>query len=126
MTWTRRRSSSRERSNPASIMPSMAAWIAASFMRMKSVSVLSRSKTIARITRGPSSAQLLAGAIEPGVDHAVDGRLDRGLLHAHEVGERVVQVEDDRSDHAREASGPWADGTHGRRARRGSAAGKRV
>src|SRR6185369_4804597 len=52
MAWTRRRSSSRERSNPASIMPSMAAWIAASFMRMKSVSVLSRSKTIARITRG--------------------------------------------------------------------------
>src|SRR6476646_2012180 len=40
-------------------MPSMAALTAASFMRMKSVSVLSRSKTIARITRvAPRSGSL--------------------------------------------------------------------
>src|SRR5437867_4045802 len=59
--------------------------------------------------RSPSpngaAAQLLPGPLEAGVDHAVDGGLDRGLLHAHEVGERVVEIEDDCSDHASLAPG---------------------
>src|SRR5262249_19067608 len=54
-----------------------------------------------------AAAQLFPGLVEAGIDHAVDGGLDRGLLHAHEVGERVVEIEDDRSDHARLSPGPW-------------------
>src|SRR3990172_9450567 len=49
MASMRVRTASRGRSSPASIMPSMAASIAAAFIFMKSVSVLSRSKTMARI-----------------------------------------------------------------------------
>src|SRR5215831_3714965 len=49
MASIRARTASRGSSRPASIMASTAASMAAVFIRMKSVSVLSRSKTIARI-----------------------------------------------------------------------------
>src|SRR5262249_48720487 len=49
MASMRARTASRGRSSPASIMPSIAASIAAAFIFMKSVSGLSRSRTIARI-----------------------------------------------------------------------------
>src|SRR4030067_1076028 len=51
MASRRRGTASRGRSSPASIMPSMAALMASDFIFMKSVSVLSRSKTIARINQ---------------------------------------------------------------------------
>src|SRR6185436_13810156 len=41
----------------------------------------------------------LAAQLETGVDHAVDGGVDRGPLHFHEVGEGVVEIENDGSDH---------------------------
>src|SRR5580765_2583573 len=47
----RARTASRGSLSPASIMPSIAAVTASDFIFMKSVSVLSRSKTIARIKR---------------------------------------------------------------------------
>jgi len=37
---------------------------------------------------------------EPGVDHALDRRGHGVALHAHEVHQRVVEIEDDRADHA--------------------------
>src|SRR2546426_7099160 len=58
MASMRARTASRGRSSPASIMPSIAASIAAAFIFMKSVSVLSRSRTIARIN--PALRTLLA------------------------------------------------------------------
>ena len=36
---------------------------------------------------------------EARVHHGVDGGVDRVLLHAHEIGEGVVEVEDDGFDH---------------------------
>src|SRR4029077_18618374 len=44
----------------------------------------------------------LARRGQPGVEHAVDAGIDGRILHAHEIGERVVQVEDDGADHAAE------------------------
>src|SRR5437867_7239149 len=66
----RDRTASRGRLRPASIMPSIAAWMASDFIFMKSVSVLSRSKTIARIKRfdlpvGPAAGR--GPALDPGV-----------------------------------------------------------
>src|SRR5437016_8590183 len=58
MASMRARTASRGRSSPASIMPSIAASMAAAFIFMKSVSVLSRSRTIARIN--PALRTLLA------------------------------------------------------------------
>jgi hypothetical protein len=46
-------------------------------------------------------AHLIARQPEAGVHHAVNGGLDRRLLHLHEVGEGVVEVENDGTDHAR-------------------------
>jgi hypothetical protein len=37
---------------------------------------------------------------QAGVHHGVDGGVHGVFLHAHEVGERVVEVEDDGFDHA--------------------------
>jgi hypothetical protein len=39
------------------------------------------------------------------VAHPVDSGVDRGPLHLHEVGQRVVEIEDDGSDHDR-SDGP--------------------
>src|SRR5262249_35636318 len=58
MASMRARTASRGRSSPASIMPSIAASMAAAFIFMKSVRVLSRSRTIARIN--PALRTLLA------------------------------------------------------------------
>src|SRR6266545_5415812 len=58
MASMRARTASRGSLSPASIMPSIAASIAAAFIFMKSVSVLSRSKTMARIN--PALRALLA------------------------------------------------------------------
>src|SRR5947208_13800869 len=58
----RRRSTSRDNRSPASIMPSIAASTAAAFIFMKSTSVLSRSNTMARITRTPGGDSLRGGA----------------------------------------------------------------
>src|SRR5262249_54780860 len=44
---------------------------------------------------------LLTREREARVQHAVDGSVDRGTLHLHEVGQRVVEIEDDGSDHGR-------------------------
>src|SRR5262245_53817570 len=60
MASMRARTASRGRSRPASIMPSIAASMAAAFIFMKSVSVLSRSRTIARINEGSALRTLLA------------------------------------------------------------------
>src|SRR6185369_4421378 len=60
----RARTASRGSLRPASIMPSMAALIASSFIFMKSVSVLSRSKMMAR-TNVASLAGLLGRDADP-------------------------------------------------------------
>src|SRR5881396_1566940 len=52
MASMRARTASRGNLRPASIMPSMAAFTASVFIFMKSTSVLSRSKTMARINQG--------------------------------------------------------------------------
>jgi hypothetical protein len=36
---------------------------------------------------------------QAGVHHPLDGRIDRRQLHFHEVGERIVDVENDGLDH---------------------------
>src|SRR5216117_965149 len=61
MASMRARTASRGRVSPASIIPSIAAWIASAFIFMKSVRVLSRSKTMARTNR----TLLLGGDSDP-------------------------------------------------------------
>jgi hypothetical protein len=39
------------------------------------------------------------GKIEPRVDHRPDRGVDRFVLHPHEVGQRVVEIEDDEFYH---------------------------
>ena len=53
-------------------------------------------------------ADVFARQLEPGVDHALDRGLDGVALHAHEVDEGVVQVEDDRADHGRDDPVTWS------------------
>src|SRR5258708_6320565 len=74
----RPRMRSRGRSRPASIIPSIAAATASSFIFMKSTSVLSRSNTMARIT----NAALRGGP-----------SLDRGSDRAPEADLAVVDAE---------------------------------
>src|SRR5438876_6847284 len=60
----RSRSTGRGMFRPASIMPSIAASTASAFIFMKSVSVLSRSRTMARITRSDSAGASLRGGAD--------------------------------------------------------------
>ena len=48
-----------------------------------------------------SGGHFLAGEGEPGIEHSVHGGVDRGPLHLHEVGQRIVEIEYDGSDHDR-------------------------
>ena len=52
------------------------------------------------VDRVDARAHRFPRQVEPGVDHAVDGRGDRVRLHLHEVDQRIVEVEYDRADHA--------------------------
>ena len=52
------------------------------------------------VDRVDAGAHRVARQLEARVDHAVDGGIHGVRLHLHEVGERVVEIEDDRSDHA--------------------------
>src|SRR5215831_6132653 len=102
----RARTASRGSCRPASIMPSMAAFTASDFMRMKSVSVLSRSKTIARIK------QFDPGSFARGHDGAaqtdlavVDAKIEtarRVVAHPRLVRDRraVATVVGERQQHA--------------------------
>src|SRR5687767_13534209 len=49
---------------------------------------------------------LVAGKLQPGVDHPVHRRVDRRVLHLHEVGERIVEIEYDGLDHSNSLKGP--------------------
>src|SRR5689334_19801545 len=59
------RSTSRDSTRPASIMPSIAASTAAAFIFMKSTSVLSRSNTIARINGPPGARHCVRARAAP-------------------------------------------------------------
>src|SRR6266516_5268721 len=65
MASIRARTDSRGSRSPASIMPSIAALTASAFIFMKSVSVLSRSKMIARINARPARLGLLGRWSDP-------------------------------------------------------------
>src|SRR2546426_5955848 len=102
MAPMRLRTASRGARSPASIMPSIAASIAAAFIFMKSVSVLSRSKTMARIKpalrpllarEADAAAQADLAVVDPKVEPAAriaahPGLVGDGRSVAAVIGER--------------------------------------
>ena len=42
---------------------------------------------------------LCAFQFEAGIEHSIDGSLDRLPLHSHEVHKRVIEIEYDGADH---------------------------